>query len=208
MGFRPSWQRTTEGRRGLRARETHLVIPLSRSNLCALPKRLKPGVEAEGKLLRLLDQYDCVVDEPVFQDTLNYVVAQLENDSEPPSRLLGYHDLILFLAECVEACHGVRATSGKSVPFNSAFTNEHGPSLPKDKILADESAHRVTLLVAGAKESWKESISQARDIGVTPSYPLSQRESLMWPVGYLRVHLIGPPRYGNYGSMNDLEPCF
>ena len=69
-------------------------------------KRPKPGVEAAGELLRL-DQYACVVDGLVFQDTLNDVVTQLENGIKPASRLLDDNDLAPFLTGCVEACHDV-----------------------------------------------------------------------------------------------------
>ena len=45
-------------------------------------KKPKPGVEVVGGLL-LLDQYDCVADGLLFQETLDDVITQLKNDNEP-----------------------------------------------------------------------------------------------------------------------------
>ena len=68
------------------------------------PETPKPGLEAAGKLLQL-DQYDCTVDGPAFQNALDDVVTRLGNGAILTSQSFEHHDLAVFLNKCVEACH-------------------------------------------------------------------------------------------------------
>ena len=152
------------------------------------PKKPKPGVEVVGRLLPL-DQYDCVADGLLFQETLDDVITHLKNDNEPTSQSLDRHGLATFLTRCITACRdaldkqqcapppqdrwfkdvnltltGVRATAGEPVPFKSDIAYGQGLSQLRGKAipLEDKSPHRIMLLVE-AEGPWKETISQASD---------------------------------------------
>jgi hypothetical protein len=154
------------------------------------PKKPKPDIEAVGKLL-LLDEYECVADGLVFQDTLNDVVTRFDN--KPTSQSLDHRDLAVFLTRCVEACHDAldkqqyapprqdrwykdlqfsvgnspAAPSGEFVPFKPNIVAGQGLSALGHKTLYRDpleakSAHRITLLVE-TEGSWKVAVSQASD---------------------------------------------
>lgn len=141
------------------------------------PKKPKPGVEAAGKLLRP-HEYDCTVDGPVFQDTLNDVVARLKTDTKPTSQLLDPHYLAVFLAKCVEVCHDAldkqqcaplrqdRWYKNLQFTIKGVSTTPSGEPVPDiaakqgQSALGEESAHRVTLSVE-TEGSWKEMVIQA-----------------------------------------------
>ena len=67
-------------------------------------KTPKSLLETAGELLRL-DQYDCAVDGPAFQNALDDVARHLKDDAILTSQPFEYHDLVAFLNRCVEACH-------------------------------------------------------------------------------------------------------
>ena len=150
------------------------------------PKKPKPDAEVVGGLL-LLDQYDCVADRLLFQETLDDVITQLKNDNGPTLSSLDCHGLAAFLTRCITVCHdapdkqrcaplpqdrwykdidftptSVRATSGSLVPFKSDIADGQRLSQLRGETLPleDRSSHRVTLMVE-AEGSWEETISQA-----------------------------------------------
>ena len=122
------------------------------------PKKPKLGVEVVGGLL-LLDQYDCVVDEPPFQKTLDDVMTQFKDDNNPTSQLLDRHNLAALLTRYVAACYYALerqrcallpqdrwykdldltltdgcATAGEPIPFKSDTTDGQGLSQLRGEI--------------------------------------------------------------------------
>ena len=147
------------------------------------PKTPKAGFEAAKELLPL-DQYDCVVDEPAFQNALEEVVARLGNDEILTSQSFEHHDLVAFFATCIEACHDAldkqqgtplrqnrwyrdfqfTGCSGESEP---AIADEHRFSAEGDELLhRDPRRGKPTnwlMLPVETKGSWKETVSKASD---------------------------------------------
>ena len=157
------------------------------------PKKPKPGVEVIGELLRL-DQYDCVVDGPVFQNALNNAITRLENDIKAASRLLDPSDLAMFLARCMEACHdaldeqeyaplrqdrwykgleftlrGVLvAPSGEPAPLKMDVETDQGSSTIEGQTLSwslpEGGSTNKITLMVGAEGPWRKTVCQAHRI--------------------------------------------
>jgi len=198
------------------------------------PKKPKAGVEAAGALLPL-DQYDCVADGPIFQDTLNDVVSRLRNDNKPAPQSLDHHDLVAFLTRCAAACHhgldkqhdtplrqdwwcgdldfniNILATSlGKPTPSRPDVTDGLGLSPPGDETLYwgpldSKSAHGITLLVETGG-SWKEAVSQATG-SARRSFGASQVRSFVLVLAFNRVSQALRFLIFHHGGVAASEPC-
>ena len=147
------------------------------------PKSPKQGLEGAEELLPL-DRYDCVVDEPAFQNALEEVVARLGSNEILTSQSFEHHDLVAFSATCIEVCHDAldkqqgaplrqdrwyrdfqfTSGSGESEP---AITDEHRFSVEGDELVhRDPRRGKPTnwlMLPVEAKRSWKEAVSKASD---------------------------------------------
>ena len=156
------------------------------------PKKPKPDVKAVGELLSL-DQYDCLVDGPDFQDALNDAVSRLKDDNQgTPQLFTNGCDLVAFLARCVDACHGsldeqpsaplrhdrwlkdirfvvrnAQGTSAESVSFELGATAGHGSSTLDGNMVyqGPSEGHpcRKFTLPVEVGCSWEHTVSLALD---------------------------------------------
>ena len=155
------------------------------------PKKPKPDVKPVGELLSL-DQYDCLVDGPVFRDALNHAVSRLKDDNQGTSRLSNSRDLVAFLSRCVDACHDsldeqpsaplrhdrwlkdihfvardAQATSGESLPFDPDATAEHESSTLGGRSTrwgpSEGCPARRIILPVEVGCSWERAVSRALD---------------------------------------------
>jgi len=199
------------------------------------PKTPIGGIEVAGGLLSL-DQYDCVADGPIFQDTLNNVVTRLRNDNKPIPHSLDHHDLVAFLTECVAACHDalderqvtplrqdrwfkglgftvndILVTSlGESVPFRSDIADGLGLSPPGDGALhwgpLDGESSHRVVLVVETGGSWKETVSQAAG-SARRSFGGSQVRSFVPVLAFNRVSQALRFLIFHHGGVTASEPC-
>jgi len=199
------------------------------------PKTPKAGVEAAGALLPL-DQYDCVADGPVFQDTLNDVVSRLRNDNEPIPHSLGHHVLAAFLTRCAAACHdaidkqqntplrqdrwykglgftvsGILANSmGESALFESDITDGLVLSPLGDKTLywgpLDGKSAHGITLLVETEGSWKETICQAAG-SARRLFGASQVRSFVLVLAFNRISQALRFLIFHHGGVTASEPC-
>jgi len=198
------------------------------------PKKPKAGVEAIDRLL--LDQYDCVADELIFQDTLNDAISRLKSDNESARQSLDHHDLVVFFTRCVETCHdalddqqsaplrqdrwfqglgftvgGVLATSsGESVPFRLDIADGHGLSPLGDKALCwtplGDESARRVALLVETDGSWKKTVSQATD-SARRLFGASQVRSFVLVLAFNRDSKALRFLIFHHGGITASEPC-